>query len=175
LRPAAHRLRPAPRSPPRPARAAHPAVPHSRHGADRLPRQRPDHQPDEHRGDDRRRARAVAASGAVVLRDDRVGVVNRLVVCCTRPTLPPSPSVTEEFPVKLAFSYIRSPHTKQAEGASVRRQTERVASWCARSGARLDTATTLHDLGKSAFLGEHRKNPDRYALAAFLKMVENGK
>jgi DNA invertase Pin-like site-specific DNA recombinase len=33
----------------------------------------------------------------------------------------------------------------------------------------------LHDLGKSAYLGEHHKNPDRYALAAFLKLVERGK
>jgi hypothetical protein len=39
----------------------------------------------------------------------------------------------------------------------------------------LDTGLTLHDLGKSAYLGEHRKNPDRHALAAFLKLVETGK
>src|SRR5262249_30127708 len=63
----------------------------------------------------------------------------------------------------------------QARGDSLRRQTERAEEWCRRNGARLDSATTLHDLGKSAYLGDHRKNPDRYALAAFLKMVEAGK
>src|SRR5262249_14605389 len=62
-----------------------------------------------------------------------------------------------------------------AEGDSLRRQTEKAADWCRRHGARLDTATTLHDLGKSAFLGKHRKNPDRNALAAFLKLVEQGR
>ena len=38
-----------------------------------------------------------------------------------------------------------------------------------------DESTTLHDLGKSAYLGGHRKNPDRHSLAAFLKLVEVGK
>ena len=44
-----------------------------------------------------------------------------------------------------------------------------------RNGVRLDASVTLHDLGTSAYLGEHRRNADRHALAAFLKLVENGK
>jgi DNA invertase Pin-like site-specific DNA recombinase len=46
---------------------------------------------------------------------------------------------------------------------------------CERNGVRLDASTTLHDLGKSAYTGEHRKNADRHALVAFLKLVEGGK
>src|SRR4029077_238245 len=40
---------------------------------------------------------------------------------------------------------------------------------------RLDTSLTLHDLGVSAFRGKHRSNPDKYALACFLKAVEKGR
>src|SRR5262245_16545955 len=75
----------------------------------------------------------------------------------------------------LAYSYIRFSSPDQARGDSLRRQTEAAADWCRRHSARLDIATTLHDLGKSAYTGQHRKNPDRHALAAFLKLVESGK
>jgi DNA invertase Pin-like site-specific DNA recombinase len=75
----------------------------------------------------------------------------------------------------LAFSYIRFSHPDQAKGDSVRRQDEAAASWCKRNGVTLDTSITLHDLGKSAYTGKHRQNPDRHALAAFLKLVESGK
>jgi DNA invertase Pin-like site-specific DNA recombinase len=75
----------------------------------------------------------------------------------------------------LAYSYIRFSKVEQADGDSLRRQTKNALDWCDRNGATLDTSTTHHDLGKSAFLGEHRKNPDRYALAAYLKLVEGGK
>jgi DNA invertase Pin-like site-specific DNA recombinase len=75
----------------------------------------------------------------------------------------------------VAYSYIRFSHPAQAEGDSLRRQTEAAAEWCKRNGVRLDTSTTLHDLGKSAYTGQHRKNPDRHALAAFLKLVEAGR
>src|SRR5438552_11831218 len=75
----------------------------------------------------------------------------------------------------LAYSYVRFSHPSQAEGDSLRRQTEAARQWCERNGVRLDTTTTLHDLGKSAYTGWHRKNPDRHALAAFLKLVEQGK
>jgi DNA invertase Pin-like site-specific DNA recombinase len=75
----------------------------------------------------------------------------------------------------VAYSYIRFSTPEQRQGDSVRRQTEAAAAWCQQHGARLDTSRTFQDLGKSAFLGNHRKNPDRYALAAFLKMVEDGK
>jgi DNA invertase Pin-like site-specific DNA recombinase len=75
----------------------------------------------------------------------------------------------------LAYSYVRFSSPEQAKGDSLRRQTEAAADWCRRNNVTLDTSTTLHDLGRSAFLGEHRKNPDRNALAAFLKLVEDGK
>ena len=75
----------------------------------------------------------------------------------------------------IGFSYIRFSGRSQEKGDSVRRQDGAVAVWCKRNKVRLDTSTTLRDLGKSAYLGEHRKNPDRHALAGFLKMVEDGK
>jgi DNA invertase Pin-like site-specific DNA recombinase len=74
-----------------------------------------------------------------------------------------------------AYSYVRFSTREQCHGDSLRRQTEATAAWCARNGVHLDTSTTFRDLGKSAYLGEHRKNPDRHALAAFLKMVEEGR
>lgn len=75
----------------------------------------------------------------------------------------------------IAFSYIRFSHADQSKGDSLRRQTEAAAAWCDRHNVTLDAATTLHDLGKSAYTGSHRENPDRHALAGFLKLVENGK
>jgi DNA invertase Pin-like site-specific DNA recombinase len=74
----------------------------------------------------------------------------------------------------LAFSYVRFSHPDQAKGDSLRRQTEAAAAWCEANGVTLDTATSLRDLGKSAYTGTHRTNPDRHALAAFLKLVEAG-
>jgi DNA invertase Pin-like site-specific DNA recombinase len=73
------------------------------------------------------------------------------------------------------YSYIRFSSPEQRKGDSLRRQTEGPGAWCERNGVALDTALTLHDLGKSAYTGEHRKNPDRHALALFLKLVEQGK
>jgi DNA invertase Pin-like site-specific DNA recombinase len=75
----------------------------------------------------------------------------------------------------VAYSYVRFSSPEQARGDSLRRQTEAAAEWCKRHDVRLDESTTLRDLGKSAYLGNHRKNPDRHALAAFLKMVESGR
>jgi DNA invertase Pin-like site-specific DNA recombinase len=74
-----------------------------------------------------------------------------------------------------AYSYVRFSTPKQAEGDSLRRQTEAATEWCRRNGAVLDKSTTLHDLGKSAYTGAHRQNSDRHALAAFLKLVEDGR
>src|SRR5262249_44468885 len=58
---------------------------------------------------------------------------------------------------------------------SLERQTARAREWCERHGVTLDTSRTYHDLGRSAFLGSHRGNPDRHALAAFLRLAEEGK
>jgi DNA invertase Pin-like site-specific DNA recombinase len=73
-----------------------------------------------------------------------------------------------------AYSYIRFSTPEQSKGDSLRRQTESAADWCIRSGIKLDTSTTFRDLGKSAFLGDHRSNPERHRLAVFLKMVQDG-
>ncbi len=75
----------------------------------------------------------------------------------------------------VAFSYVRFSSPQQARGDSLRRQLKATTDWCEKNGVTLDATTTLHDLGKSAFTGAHRTNPDRNALAAFLKMVEDGK
>jgi DNA invertase Pin-like site-specific DNA recombinase len=75
----------------------------------------------------------------------------------------------------LAFSYVRFSSPRQAEGDSLKRQTAAAAAWCKRNEATLDRATTLHDLGKSAFTGAHRTNADRHALAGFLRLVEQGR
>jgi DNA invertase Pin-like site-specific DNA recombinase len=74
-----------------------------------------------------------------------------------------------------AFSYVRFSSPEQSKGDSLRRQTDAAAAWCKRHKVRLDVGLTLRDLGKSAFTGEHRKNPDRHALALFLKSVESGR
>jgi DNA invertase Pin-like site-specific DNA recombinase len=78
-------------------------------------------------------------------------------------------------PSAVAYSYIRFSTPEQAKGDSLRRQTEATRGWCEENNVRLDESLTFQDLGKSAFLGEHRKNPDRYALAAFLKLVQEGR
>lgn len=75
----------------------------------------------------------------------------------------------------MAYSYIRFSSREQAKGDSVRRQASKRDDWCARNNVTLDTSRTLHDLGKSAFKGDHRKNPDTNALAAFLALVDDGK
>jgi DNA invertase Pin-like site-specific DNA recombinase len=74
----------------------------------------------------------------------------------------------------VAYSYIRFSDPIQSKGDSVRRQTEAAEEWSRKNRIPLDRSKTLHDLGVPALLGQHRKNPDRYALAAFLKLVENG-
>jgi DNA invertase Pin-like site-specific DNA recombinase len=75
----------------------------------------------------------------------------------------------------IGYSYIRFSTPEQEKGDSLRRQAEATRGWCERNGVTLDTTLTFRDLGKSAYLGDHRTNPDRYALAAFLKMVEKGR
>src|ERR1700722_9937824 len=75
----------------------------------------------------------------------------------------------------VAYSYIRFSTPEQAKGDSLRRQTEAASDWCKRNSTTLDTSTTFRDLGKSAFLGDHRSNPERHRLAVFLKLVQDGK
>lgn len=101
----------------------------------------------------------------------------------------PPPSPTQPLAVKepgacspifshsttpAAYSYIRFSHPEQAKGDSLRRQTEAARAWCERNGIHLDTSLSLHDLGKSAFRGEHHKG-DKHALGAFIRQVESGR
>jgi DNA invertase Pin-like site-specific DNA recombinase len=90
--------------------------------------------------------------------------------------------------VTIAISYIRFSSPEQADGDSLRRQTEETEAWCRRNNARLDDTRTLHDLGASAFRRGKRNaepddgmaslpeleeivNPDRRALTGFLGLI----
>ncbi len=75
----------------------------------------------------------------------------------------------------MAYSYLRFSSPDQAKGDSLRRQTELRDAWLARSKVKLDTSVHLRDEGVSGFTGEHRSNPDRHALAAFLELVRSGR
>jgi DNA invertase Pin-like site-specific DNA recombinase len=85
------------------------------------------------------------------------------------PKVPPVSTLTP-----AAYSYIRFSSPEQAEGDSLRRQTQKTADWCEKTGVYLDTSLTLRDLGVSAFKGRHHRN-DKHALAQFLKLVERGR
>src|SRR5918993_3400646 len=87
------------------------------------------------------------------------------------PAMPRKTASSPPDPSPVAFSYVRFSSPEQAEGDSLRRQTEAAAAWCKRNGYRLDTSTTLHDLGTSAFRGKHRADPEKNPLAAFLDLV----
>ncbi|HET6572904.1 MAG TPA: recombinase family protein, partial [Fimbriiglobus sp.] len=78
-------------------------------------------------------------------------------------------------PKPVAYSYMRFSRPEQARGDSLRRQAELRDDWCRRNGVQLDESLDLADKGVSGFTGAHRKNPDRHALAAFLKAVEAGR
>ncbi|MEY9720702.1 DNA invertase Pin-like site-specific DNA recombinase [Sinorhizobium fredii] len=69
-----------------------------------------------------------------------------------------------------AYSYIRFSTPEQARGDSLRRQTEKAASWCKERGIELDD--TLRDLGVSAYHGANRATG---ALKSFHEMVEDGR
>lgn len=75
----------------------------------------------------------------------------------------------------IAYSYLRFSSAAQADGHSIERQTAAALAWCEGNGIPLDTETTFRDAGKSAFTGDHKRNPDRHALALFLRMVEDGR
>jgi DNA invertase Pin-like site-specific DNA recombinase len=75
----------------------------------------------------------------------------------------------------VAYSYIRFSSPTQRKGESVKRQEKERDEWVNRSGVILDTTLNMRDEGVSAFTGEHRKNPDRNALAGFLELVRQSK
>jgi DNA invertase Pin-like site-specific DNA recombinase len=70
-----------------------------------------------------------------------------------------------------AYSYIRFSTAIQAQGDSMRRQTELSAQYAAKHGLALDQSLTLHDEGLSGYTGENRT---KGALAVFLRAVETG-
>src|SRR5262245_12461016 len=74
-----------------------------------------------------------------------------------------------------AFSLLRFSSPRQEHGDSRRRQTELAEGWCQKHRVALDESLWLFDPAVSAFTGKHRENPDRHALAAFLKLIERGK
>jgi DNA invertase Pin-like site-specific DNA recombinase len=85
----------------------------------------------------------------------------------SRPALP--------VPDPIAFSYQRFSKPEQARGDSIRRQDTDALAWCERNKVPLDASLTLRDRGVSAWTGGNRKDPERHALALFLKWIENGR
>jgi DNA invertase Pin-like site-specific DNA recombinase len=75
----------------------------------------------------------------------------------------------------VAYSYLRFSSLEQEQGDSVRRQLSLRDAWLTRNNVPLDTSLNLQDRGVSGYRGKHRSNPDRYALAAFLRLVEQGR
>jgi DNA invertase Pin-like site-specific DNA recombinase len=71
--------------------------------------------------------------------------------------------------VVTAYSYIRFSSPKQAEGDSLRRQTQDAQDYCDEKGWSLDTTLTLRDLGVSAWKG---KNADVGNLRTFLDAIQ---
>jgi DNA invertase Pin-like site-specific DNA recombinase len=75
----------------------------------------------------------------------------------------------------LAFSYLRFSDPVQANGDSVRRQTDLRNAWLKKHPeVRLDTSLRMEDRGVSGYRGEHRLNK-KHALAQFLDLVERGR
>lgn len=70
----------------------------------------------------------------------------------------------------VAHSYIRMSRPEQMRGDSLRRQTENARAWADKRGIVIDE--TLRDIGVSAYRGKNRTSG---ALAAYLRMVEDGR
>jgi DNA invertase Pin-like site-specific DNA recombinase len=82
--------------------------------------------------------------------------------------------MSKSTPPAVAYSYIRFSTPEQAQGDSLRRQTEATAAWCKVHGVHLDTSLTLEDKGVTAFKGRHRTD-DKHHLAQFLKLADRGR
>ena len=72
---------------------------------------------------------------------------------------------------KKAFSYIRFSSPKQADGDSLRRQTEMRDAYIQRNGLELDDSLNMLDLGISAWTGD---NAATGALGVFLDLCRKG-
>jgi DNA invertase Pin-like site-specific DNA recombinase len=75
-------------------------------------------------------------------------------------------------PSRLAFSYVRFSHHKQAEGGGLDRQVRLSQSWCKRKGVKLDESLSLQDLAISPFRGANVRDG---ALAGFLEACRIGR
>jgi DNA invertase Pin-like site-specific DNA recombinase len=73
--------------------------------------------------------------------------------------------------VTKAYSYVRFSTPQQAQGDSLRRQTEKAERYAVERGLTLDTDLKMTDAGVSAFRG---KNATTGALGGFLSAVESG-
>jgi DNA invertase Pin-like site-specific DNA recombinase len=73
---------------------------------------------------------------------------------------------------RCAFSYIRFSTAQQAEGGSLKRQTDLTEAYCERKGLALDDSLHLQDLGVSAFRGSNVRDG---ALAGFLEACRVGR
>jgi DNA invertase Pin-like site-specific DNA recombinase len=69
------------------------------------------------------------------------------------------------------YSYIRFSNEKQKEGDSLRRQIDLSEKFVKLHELTLDTKLNMHDLGFSAYKGDHIK---KGALGHFIKLVNNG-
>lgn len=73
---------------------------------------------------------------------------------------------------RRAFSYVRFSTARQADGGSLKRQTDLTEAYCQRKGLTLDDSLHLQDLGVSAFRGSNVKDG---ALAGFLEACRVGR
>ncbi len=77
------------------------------------------------------------------------------------------------MPQKQAISYVRFSTAGQADGDSIRRQTEATEAYCRKMGLTLSDSFRLQDSGKSAFKGANRSATA--ALGLLEKQVEEGR
>src|SRR5262245_59121883 len=79
--------------------------------------------------------------------------------------------MSKSDPQPTCYSYVRFSQPSQADGDSLRRQTEKAEAYCQRRGWTLDRSLTLRDLGVSAFRGDNAAVGN---LRTFLDAVTRG-
>lgn len=72
----------------------------------------------------------------------------------------------------VAYSYIRFSTPEQSKGDSHRRQSDKSAQYALTHGLTLDNSLTYHDLGKSAYRGDHAATG---GLGLFIAAIEDGR
>lgn len=86
---------------------------------------------------------------------------------------PPNPEEIRMFPV--AYSYRRFSYGEQGSGDSLRRQFAAASKWSERNGIAVDWSLSLTDAAASGLRGITRSNPDQYAMARFLALIDSGR